>query len=641
MNRLLCFFVFLSAAIVLPITTFSQYILNGNATQESCNCYSLTEAKTVQSGSVWQQTKIDLNTPFDFSFNVFVGCLDATGADGIVFMLQPISASLGGSGGGMGFEGVTPSIGIALDTWQNTQNNDPAYDHISIQANGVIKHGNDLAGPIPVSAASDNIEDCAWHVLRITWDPGTHILSAYFDGVFRLSTQTDLVTNIFKNDPMVYWGFSAATGGNFNVQKFCTALNPVYNSGTTNDAVCFGTPVNFQDNSVSFTTVKNYFWDFGDGTSSILANPPPHNYAQPGRYQVKHTITAADGCVSETLVKTIKVGDKPKASFQIFDTCESLQPRMEINTTVNVGNINQWKWTLDGADIVNVATPELTKLVSGNHSLNLTVTSDIGCVSDVFAADFVINPTPAVAFDTNDGCINVPVLFTGRQTDNFTTINSWHWNFGDMLSSDQETINHVYTKPGNYPLQLTATASNGCVSNISKNIFINSAHAFAGNDTLVIPNTIFQLNGTGGSVYSWWPSTGLSDANISNPMVNISDDIKYVLTVKTAEGCTDTAIKKITVFKGSAVYVPTAFTPNNDGLNDILKPLYVGIKSLSYFTVYNRWGQKIFSTSDMNKGWNGYMKGNLGDTGSYAWVLKAVDIAGKVYNLKGAFVLVK
>src|SRR4026207_1992459 len=91
----------------MPALSEAQYILNGNATQNTCNCYQLTQPAFQQNGSVWNSVKINLNIPFDFSFNVYLGCLDATGADGIVFMLQPISTSLGTGGGGMGFDGVS------------------------------------------------------------------------------------------------------------------------------------------------------------------------------------------------------------------------------------------------------------------------------------------------------------------------------------------------------------------------------------------------------------------------------------------------------------------------------------------------------------------------------------------------------
>src|SRR6185369_16090238 len=89
--------------IILPLPSFSRYILNGSATQNSCNCYTLTPESNTLSGSVWNSNKINLNQPFDFWFNVFLGCKDSTGADGIVFMLQPLSTSVGTTGEGMGF----------------------------------------------------------------------------------------------------------------------------------------------------------------------------------------------------------------------------------------------------------------------------------------------------------------------------------------------------------------------------------------------------------------------------------------------------------------------------------------------------------------------------------------------------------
>ncbi|MDQ2718480.1 MAG: PKD domain-containing protein [Bacteroidota bacterium] len=642
MTKLLCIFIFLNAIVCSPLTSFSQYILNGNAVKESCNCYLLTNAQNFQSGSVWQNTKINLNDSFDFSFNVFLGCIsDIKGADGIVFILQPVSTSLGTAGSGMGFAGISPSIGISLDTYQNFENNDPSFDHISIQKNGNVVHGNDLAGPIPASASSNDIKDCAWHTFRIKWDPVLDTLSTYFDGVFRLSAHTHLVRDIFNNDPMVYWGFTAATGGSFNVQKFCTSLNPGFQSGLANNETCIGTPVTFLDSSTSFTKIKNYYWDFGDGTSNTLLDPPQHNYSQPGIYQVKLTITGADGCVSDTFVKHVTIGDKPIASFHIFDTCQTLQPRMDITPSVVIGNINQWQWQLEGTPFSNAQIPDLSKVSTGNHSLQLTATSNIGCASNPVTQTFDIKDIPSVAFNTTDACINSTVLFSGQQTDNATTINNWHWNFGDGFFEGQQNTQHAYTSAGIFPVQFAATATNGCSGSVLKNIMIHAAHALAGSDTVVAVNIPFQLNGSGGTSYSWSPPNGLSNPNISNPVANVSNDIRYLLSIKTAEGCVDTASINITAFKGSAVYVPTAFTPNNDGLNDIMRPHLIGIKTFYYFTIYNRWGQKMFTTNKPNQGWDGVYKGNPIDAGSFVWVLKAVDYIGKKYDLKGSFVLLR
>ena len=396
---------------------------------------------------------------------------------------------------------------------------------------------------------------------------------------------------------MTHWyigGSAVQPVVHFNLQKFCTPLNPNFNSNFSNDATCFGTPVIFEDHSVSFTTIQSYFWDFGDGTTSTQGNPPPHNYAQPGIYQVKHSITAADGCTSEQVIRTIIIGDKPNVSFNIYDTCRTISPRLENNTTVNVGTISQWNWQLDGSSLPNMQNPDLSNLAAGNHSITLIATSSIGCISNTVTKTFNIKNKPDINITAGDGCINTPISFTAQQTDNLTTINSWYWNFGDGQSSDAKNTNHSYAVKGLFPVQLIATSTNGCTGSSSKDIFINAANAFAGNDTVVIVNTPFQLHGSGGNFYTWSPSTGLNNPKISNPVGKITDDIKYLLTVSTTEGCTDTASIRVTVFKGSAIYVPTGFTPNNDGRNDILKPAYIGIKSLSYFTIYNRWGQKVF-----------------------------------------------
>ena len=169
--------------LLLPCLSYSQYILNGSATQNNCNCYTLTQALFSQAGSIWNSNKININNAFNFWFNVYPGCQDLNRADGMVFILQPLSTSIGGTGEGMDFSGVTPSVGITLDTWQNTNLNNSAFDHISIQVNGNPAHGNDLAGPVQASASNENIEDCQWHIFRISWDPASQWLRAYFDGI--------------------------------------------------------------------------------------------------------------------------------------------------------------------------------------------------------------------------------------------------------------------------------------------------------------------------------------------------------------------------------------------------------------------------------------------------------------------------
>ena len=645
------FFLRLSAillACIFSYTSFSQYILNGAAIQDNCNCYTLTPAAFTQAGSVWNGTKINLNNSFDFSFNVFLGCQDANGADGIVFMLQPISTSIGSTGEGMGFEGISPSIGITLDTWQNINRNDPVYDHISIQANGNPTHGNDLAGPIQASTTSENIEDCQWHVFRIKWDPATQWLRAYFDDHLRVEAQVNLIGTIFNNDPNVFWGFTAATGGANNLQQFCTALNPGFTTNAGGNGVCFGTPVTFTDNSVSFAPIQSWYWDFGDGTTSILKNPPPHLYASPGIYEVKQVITGLDGCRSDTVKKSITIGTKPVADFQIFDTCLGSPVRIVNQSTNLVGTINQWSWYLDGNLVANDQQPTIIVSTPGSHTVKLVVKTNVGCESDIVAKTFMSNPAPVISINGQDGCVNDPINFFGTQIDNATMITQWNWNFGDGATSTLQNPVHSFSTGGNMNVKLNATASNGCVSqNVFTAINVGQIFATASNDTLILKDISFPLhvnyggNFNGAPTFLWSPPTGLNNPQIQNPTAILQNDITYTVTVTTSQGCYAKDSVNVKVFKGSAVYVPTGFTPNGDGLNDFLRGLYVGINKVHYFKIYNRWGQEIFSTTSLSQGWDGTIKGVKQQTGTYVWMLKAEDIAGKVYQMKGVSTLIR
>lgn len=634
----------LLAAILIAVPLRAQtYITNGSATQDNCNCYTLTRDVNTQSGSVWNATKINLNQPFDFWFNVYLGCKDADGADGIVFILQTVASSVGTTGAGMGFGGVVPSIGITLDTWQNTDINDPVYDHISIQANGNINHGTDLAGPVAASATSDNIEDCQWHVLRISWDPATKRLRAYFDNVLRVEATVDLVASIFNNDPGVYWGFSAGTGGSNNLQRFCTALNPGFLTDLPNSTACMASnTVTFSNTSASFAPIASYYWDFGDGNTSTDANPPPHVYASSGIYNVKLAITGFDGCKSDTARKTITIGDYPVAAFDIYDTCSGKTPRITESSHVAVGTVSQWNWWLDGAPVSTAQNPQLTNLPPGPHVLRLEVASNYGCASTPVQKTFIIKPAPVVTASVDGSCANEPVTFTAQQIDNATMISSWTWDFGDGQSGAGQQSLHSYREGGNYDAYLTATATNGCTATPRViPVAIDLIAADAGNDTVVIENQPFQLNGSGGGSYSWSPAVGLDNPSVANPVALLQDDILYTLTVTSANGCSDEDQVAITVFKGSAIYVPTGFTPNNDGTNDRLKPHYVGIKTLDYFMVYNRWGQIIYSSKNTGESWNGLFQGMPQPTGAYVWRIRAMDYVGKVYDLQGTTTLIR
>ncbi|MFT4545276.1 MAG: hypothetical protein ACI9EQ_001747, partial [Bacteroidia bacterium] len=116
----------------------AQYQINGNAAQTACNCWRLTPANNSQNGSVWNVNLFDLSNPFNFTFDVYLGCNDG-GADGMAFVLQPLSVNAGSSGGGIGYAGINPSFAVEMDTYVNAT--DPGVDHMAFQTNGIVTHG--------------------------------------------------------------------------------------------------------------------------------------------------------------------------------------------------------------------------------------------------------------------------------------------------------------------------------------------------------------------------------------------------------------------------------------------------------------------------------------------------------------------
>jgi gliding motility-associated-like protein len=170
-------------------------------------------------------------------------------------------------------------------------------------------------------------------------------------------------------------------------------------------------------------------------------------------------------------------------------------------------------------------------------------------------------------------------------------------------------------------------------------------HAFAGNDTLVIVGQPLQLNAEGGVNYEWMPSFGLSNPNIKNPIGLYGpeiDSIRYTVVVYNEAGCTDTAFVKVTVFKTEPyVFVPTGFTPNGDGLNDVVRPIAVGIKQIKYFSIYNRWGQLLFKTTTNGHGWDGKIRGMPQATNVFVWMVSAVDYLDRPFFMKGTVTLIR
>lgn len=623
----------------------NPYHLNGNASQENCNCYTLTPNLTNQSGSVWNVNKINLQESFDFHFDINLGSNDQSGADGIAFVLQPISTSIGSTGGGMGYEGISPSIGVAVDTWQNYEDNDPSSDHITIHKNGIIDHSSatDVAGPVDALATGPNIEDGQWHVLRIIWDAANKTLSAQMDGQQRLKATIDLVADVFGNDPMVFWGFTSATGGSTNHQRMCTSLNPGFTL-PQGQLTCFPTPISFIDSSSSFGAISAWYWDFGNGVTSNEQNPAPMGYARPGNYDVKLAILGSNGCVSDTFTRTVVVGSDPVSKFGYapMQVCEGIPVNFVDSSAVAFGTIDTWNWMIGPQTFTAQSPPP--QIIDGTMAASLQVKTREGCVSQVSAASLTAEPVPEVDFNAGDICLYQPALLTGSNRKPAVPVKQWLWNFGDGDSrmSLAPRQDHRYASGGAYPITLQAIAANGCPSTvITRKINVYATNAFAGNDTIAAEGQPITLYGSGGELYKWSPSAGLSADDVPNPIATLYRDAEFVLTASTSAGCATSDTVRIKVYKGPAFYVPSAFTPNGDGLNDRFQFVAVGMQRIDLFHIYNRFGQLVYSSTDVRGGWDGRLNGVLQAAGTYVWMISGEDFNGKKQFKKGTVTLIR
>ena len=511
-----------SALLLFPGSVLSQYQVNGNATTLSCNCYQLTPNLNTQSGSVWNINSISLNQPFDFTFDIFLGCNNG-GADGIVFGLQPVGTGIGTSGGGMGFQGVTPSVGFFIDTWQNTNNNDPIADHFSINANGDINHNggvNDLAGP---ASLPFNIEDCAWHTLQITWNPLTFTLQGYIDNVLYLTYTGDIVTNIFSGNPNVFWGMTGATGGATNQQQFCTTLAT---SWATNfpDYACLGQTIQFSDSTTSFGQIVGWDWDFGDGTTSSIQNPS-HTFATNGVYDVQLVVTDASGC-QDSLTDQVTVAT-PTLNPSALPSSICPGAFTQVNAGLNhpFPALFNYTWAPGGTlSNPNLPGPIATPATNTMYYISV-VDSTTGCSANDSIFIQIIQPPNL------DPIANVSICesytFPVIQGANLTSGVAYYTGTGG--TGTQYNPGDVYNTVG--PVTLYAFDDNGCTDEESflLDILPTPVVDLGPDITTCQPDTIVLDAGNVGASYLW-------SNNSSSSTLSVSSVGSYWVEV-TANGC--------------------------------------------------------------------------------------------------------
>jgi gliding motility-associated-like protein/uncharacterized repeat protein (TIGR01451 family) len=435
---------------------------------------------------------------------------------------------------------------------------------------------------------------------------------------------------------------------------------PVPNFGF-ND-LCAKQTLNFHDSSsisiaVSADSVTQWSWNFGDASLSSTLENPPHIYANPGTYSASLIATSVHGC-KDTVTKNIIVHPLPHVQYKSMNVCAGNTSYFNDSSTILSTDVMQsWNWNFgDNATSVTKNTSHLYG-AAGTYQVKLIVTSAFGCV-DSLTKPSVINPNPVVQFYGSDTIGCKPLCVSFRDTSSIITGANvaWTWTFGDNNPiSTSHNIRHCYgndsvSVPVSFTTKLTVTSDSGCVSSLTKNNYITVFPKPTANFS-VAPTTASSINpiisftdlSTGSSFWNW--NFGDHDTSIvfAPKPHSYADTGKYVITLiaSNAYSCLDTTHQTIVIEPDFVFYIPNAFSPNDDGINDTFTGKGIFIKDFEMM-IFDRWGNLIFYSNDINKPWDGranYGK-KIAQRDVYVYMIKVTDIKSIEHSYRGTVTLV-
>jgi gliding motility-associated-like protein len=294
-------------------------------------------------------------------------------------------------------------------------------------------------------------------------------------------------------------------------------------------------------------------------------------------------------------------------------------------TPVNGGAAPTYQWQINGTIVPGATNAIFTSTSLGDGSVvSVIMTSNDPCA----------NPATATSSP-----ISISVKQPTNSTTRITVCNEelpFTWN------------GNIYTAGGTYSVQLINAA--GCDSLATLELTVSPSLPGVRYNTVVTqPNTAVQLTARdlgANTTYEWNPKFGLNDYTGSSATFNYDRDIEFTITLTPPNGCSVTDTVLVRILRdippdASAIYVPSAWSPNGDGHNDKLYPIPVNIRELKFFRVFNRWGQLVFETSVLLEGWNGIFKGQPQVSDVYTWTLEATGNDGKFYRQSGNAVLLR
>ncbi|MER2999000.1 PKD domain-containing protein [Pontibacter populi] len=413
--------------------------------------------------------------------------------------------------------------------------------------------------------------------------------------------------------------YSGIVCGNTTTQTITINANPDAVFTTSN--ICLSEAATFiNSSSVAEGSIVSYSWDFGDGSKSTLAQPT-YNYKQAGTYTVTLTATTENGC-QNIQQKQIVVYPLPKAQFTLAPTCISDVVRLRDESTVSSGNIATWSWTFGDGSASSLQHPTHQYAKSGIYTVKLIVTTDMGC-TNVVEKQIKIVPLPIA----QAGPDQIPVCGTTStrlQANNpspakgtWSILNGVGGNISDIHNPQATFSGQMNEK---YKLRwLVENSPCASVDDEVEILFSPYPLVEAGRGAIIIEGETITLEGSGEGTLVWSSPQSLDNANIAQPKASPIVTTTYTLTATSPQGCVSTDEVTITVLR--RLRIPNGISPNGDGINDV----WLIDGSYDYpdmtVTVFNRWGNQVYTSRGYGNPWDGTRDGSPLPDGAYYYII--------------------
>lgn len=419
---------------------------------------------------------------------------------------------------------------------------------------------------------------------------------------------------------------------------------------------CIGDSVAFLNTStITSGSVIHYIWSFGDGSPLIDAPAPKHLYPATGKnYTVQLFVTSDKNCAA-SVTKPIELYTKPSVSFAANNVCIFKELRFS-----NYSDGNKSFWTFGDGGTSGVRNPSHTYNTPGPKDVKLVVSNNYGC-SDSITKTITVFPQPKFDFYATDtaGCpIFITNFFAYADSANTDSITTWKWVFNPASIKFGKNVQGApYTEAGKYSPILIATNVNNCTDTLTKNYYIHvypkpePSFILAPNELSIYDMKTQIIDNSSNDVVKWqWDlGDGIKELNKTKFYHDYTGATQSQYTVSlivtNQYGCTNNTQRTLNIRTERAVYIPNAFTPNGDGLNDKFMPYASGdyLNADFQMRIFDRWGNKLLFTGDINQGWNGIFKGGLCERDVYVYtiVFTSKEDGSVLAKFKGIVTLVQ